>query len=244
MTSKPRCHDAMRPGLLRWIVSLSCVIVAAATAPAGVRCSFQTVRLGAPSGRNKTDTRRAMMARHAPERRFDAAALIRRLLAATCVVALNIILGGAAVGQTTIWDGTVSTDWFDGGNWSTGAVPGAANPVMIDSSTPPPGPTISMHAAIAFNLNLGSTNAGNVTIENGALLNTATISSANPVTDQIGGNSPGTVTVTGSGTNWTNNAGFGAGDIDVGNGDALGTLNIEHRASVSDSTGIVGAAAD
>ena len=41
-----------------------------------------------------------------------------------------------ASGTDAIWLGVVSSDWFDGGNWNTGRVPGDTTDVFIPSGTP------------------------------------------------------------------------------------------------------------
>ena len=149
------------------------------------------------------------------------------LVKATGVVALNIILTGAAFGQTT-WTGAQTTSWFDGGNWSNG-VPTAAANATINTSTLNP-TVVPTGAAEALSINLGSTGTGNLTIESGASLTTST-------NDFIGGSSPGTVTVTGS---WTNKGvPFSDGLITVGSGSAQGTLTISNGGTVNDATGTV-----
>jgi hypothetical protein len=116
----------------------------ATTAALGrLRCSFQTVRPSrAPSGRNKTHARRAVMAQCAPERRFHAAALVQGLVAATGIISLNIIMTGAAFGQliSSQWTGAsvgFPGDWFSSANWSPVGVPTFNNAVTIDAVTPP-----------------------------------------------------------------------------------------------------------
>jgi outer membrane autotransporter protein len=166
----------------------------------------------------------------------------QRLVVATGVVALNIILTGIVFGQTT-WTGNVSSDWLVPGNWSPATVPTAADNVTINTNTPHPTilePLNGVATGAASTLSLGASGAGNLTIQNGASLATGTISTLSAV-DSIGGSSPGTVTVTGSNSNWTNNAPFLVGLTNVGSGNALGMLNIENGASVNNSTGIVAA---
>jgi hypothetical protein len=52
------------------------------------------------------------------------------------VIAVSAVLGSApALGATVTFVGSASTDWFDPLNWSTGAVPGADDEVVIEGSS-------------------------------------------------------------------------------------------------------------
>src|SRR5688500_2905311 len=57
--------------------------------------------------------------------------LKKSVLATACAAAL---LGLAAMpASATEWTGTSSNDWFDAGNWNPSAIPGATDPVVIDT---------------------------------------------------------------------------------------------------------------
>jgi T5SS/PEP-CTERM-associated repeat protein len=181
----------------------------------------------------------------------------QRPVAAIGVFAVNLILAGIALGQTPpqkVWIGDMSSNWFgpntSGANWSPPGIPTAGDAVIINASPNAPiiMPTgsfpVGMANANALSINLGSTATGNLTIQGGATLHTGTPTALpNVLVDYIGGNSPGTVTVTGSGSLWSNISPFPVGGIDIGSGSALGMLNIENGARVEDSVATVAAGA-
>ncbi|WP_415579925.1 T9SS type A sorting domain-containing protein [Flavobacterium longum] len=53
------------------------------------------------------------------------------------------------------WTGTVSTDWFNTGNWASGAIPTASDNVIIPSSAPNQ-PNIGAAGAVCGNINIDS----------------------------------------------------------------------------------------
>ncbi len=70
------------------------------------------------------------------------------------------------IGGTNVWDGSVSNDWFDAGNWSLNYVPIGQNDIVIDGATN--FPSLDQNATVN---NLTITDDGQITIENGITLN-------------------------------------------------------------------------
>jgi hypothetical protein len=135
------------------------------------------------------------MARCAPEQRFHAAALVQRLLATTGIIALNIILPGAAFGQLAPNQWTPAQffpgEWFANGNWSD-RIPTFNSAVTIDAA--PSQPVVANTGAPFF----GSAQAGQITIGANAQLtiandgiltvtNDVTVGSMGTVTEEPGG---------------------------------------------------------
>jgi fibronectin-binding autotransporter adhesin len=149
----------------------------------------------------------------------------RRLaLTGVSVAALTALSAGSAPAQT--WTGGTSNDWTNGANWSTGAAP-TGGAVIIDNGSPSNVVlgVASGATAITGNIRVGSGTAGvatSLTIQNGATLTSGGAST------QIGfgGGGPATVTVTGPGSQWTNN-----GVLVIGNG-STAILNIESGGTV------------
>jgi T5SS/PEP-CTERM-associated repeat protein/autotransporter-associated beta strand protein len=137
----------------------------------------------------------------------------------------------------SVWNGTLSTNWFTGGNWTPAGAPGAADDATIDTITPN-APVVGGGAGLAEAavLTVGLNNTGiTLTVQDARLLRT--------VNGLIGFNaaSSGTVTVTGGNSRWENST-----DMWVGV-DGTGTLNIQNsgrvetlRASVGLSAGSTG----
>ncbi|MCG7506799.1 autotransporter domain-containing protein [Mesorhizobium retamae] len=102
----------------------------------------------------------------------------------------------------TVWLGSNSPNWFEGGNWSTGVVPAATDNVMIDLSNP--GARIAGATALAGTVHVGGT--GLLEIGSGGLLASGS--------GRIGGTpgSSGTIDVSG-GSTWTVSA---VDDIEIG----------------------------
>jgi outer membrane autotransporter protein len=136
-----------------------------------------------------------------------------------------LALPGLALADT--WTGTVSDDWFTGGNWSSG-VP-AANATIIVDTAPNPA-TIDTGAVTASGVSVGTIagSTGSMIIQNGGTLDSSTASIGEAV------NSTGTVMVDGVGSSWQ-----GPDSLSVGNA-GTGTLNIFNGGAVSDQKGYVG----
>jgi T5SS/PEP-CTERM-associated repeat protein/autotransporter-associated beta strand protein/autotransporter passenger strand-loop-strand repeat protein len=123
---------------------------------------------------------------------------------ATSSLAVLVLGAGGAQAQTS-WQGTTSADWFGPTNWSTNAVPTAADKVIVDQGTPNPSPVVGINgtgnAALSNTAVIGDLagTAGTVTVvtTNAALPASWTISGAPPF---IVGFVPGALVVGGSGT--------------------------------------------
>src|SRR4051812_46189963 len=70
--------------------------------------------------------------------------LKRSLIGLVCVIGLLAVPSAASAANSCdagiperTWEGDVSSDWFDGANW-TGGVPGGASDVCTPASTPTP----------------------------------------------------------------------------------------------------------
>lgn len=128
---------------------------------------------------------------------------LRGLLIGALGAALMVLSAGAASAQTAVWTGATSNDWTDGSNWSTGTAPVAGQTVNIGSVAATSsttvlgvgGPMVVPIAAINVGQVVGA--SGALTIQNGSHL-TSTSSSRLAI---VAG-STGTVTVTGSGSQW------------------------------------------
>jgi outer membrane autotransporter protein len=146
----------------------------------------------------------------------------RLVLTSVSVAALTTLSAESAAAQT--WTGATSNDWTVGSNWSAGAVP-AGGAVIIGTSPNVVLGVASRATATTGNIRVGSSTAGeatSLTIQNGAALT----SSGTSLQVGFGGSGPATVTVTGAGSQWTNN-----GVLVIGNA-STGTLNIENGGTV------------
>lgn len=96
--------------------------------------------------------------------------------------------------------GAGSSDWFAAGNWNPGSVPTNQNFTVIDTTTPFP-TVISGLPAHASQVSVGVVGFGALTIQEGGTLTTLPFGGG-----FIGGGlgSNGTVTVTGTGSTWSN----------------------------------------
>jgi fibronectin-binding autotransporter adhesin len=155
----------------------------------------------------------------------------RRLLSSASVFAMALSAGLALpdAARAADWTGATSTDWFTAGNWSTSAVPTAADVVTIDTVTPNPTVVNAANAAALYlYLGSGSLTTGALTISNGG-----TVSST---IGEIGkaATATGTVMITGAGSAWTVGQ-----DIRVGSYGA-GTLTISNGGAVSSYFGYLG----
>ena len=130
------------------------------------------------------------------------------------------------------WTGTVSSDWFNVGNWTAGVptnVPPPGTSVNIDTMTPN-STAITSAGATAFNVNVGQVGTGMLTIRNGGTLTDHAVSiAAFP-------GSQGTAVVSGAGSSWTNSGNFVVGFL------GTGTLTIENGGVVNSQGGFIGLA--
>lgn len=152
-----------------------------------------------------------------------------RLLAGVGLAALVIACALPSTASAQTWTGTTSNDWTVGSNWSTGVVPTAGTTVIMGPSSPNPTVLGVGGAAVGStgDLSVGqSGTSANLTIQNGSTL-TSAYTGANGISIGQSAGSAGTVTVTGTGSQWTLNAGV----LYVGIGGA-GTLNIENGGTV------------
>ena len=155
------------------------------------------------------------------------------------------------------WDGSASTDWTTGANWSGNAVP-VLGAVTINTTTPNSavlgvtGPDAATSGTVTIGTSGGT---GNLTIQNGS-----TLASQTRVSYGATAGSTGVATVTGVGSTWTMNVpvvgnsfrlgSFGAGTLNVRDGGSVavtggmslgfssggrGTLNIESGGTLTTS---------
>jgi hypothetical protein len=123
--------------------------------------------------------RASVRTRNAAARRLHVA-----LLAGT---ALTFVAPSALAQVAQNWNGSVSTDWFNGNNWDSTTPPAAGDSVTIDTVTP--NPTVMTGGTADLNgLNVGFTGTGMLTVNGGAAI---TITNNNVV---IGGDLGGTFT--------------------------------------------------
>ena len=59
----------------------------------------------------------------------------RRVLWLACTALTTVAAPSAHAAD---WTGVVSNDWFTGGNWSAGVVPGGGDLVVVDTTVPNP----------------------------------------------------------------------------------------------------------
>ena len=171
--------------------------------------------------------RRGPLCAFVPERRKTLAAAIqacfgadsRRWLATLCL-SLGMPAAQAVNGN---WNGSVSSDWATAGNWAwSGAVPTAGDDALVSVAT---GNTPIIGSATAAHANTVVVGGGS----NGILTILGTLNSASGL---LGNNlgtptTSGSVTVSGSGANWSN-----SGDLHIGNY-GVGVLNVQGGASLS-----------
>src|SRR4029077_4297800 len=145
--------------------------------------------------------------------------VLSRLLATIALFASSSV---STYAQTN-WTGAFSNGWFNPGNWSAG-VPNALTSANIDTVTPN-STEVRGAGTTALNLSVGVNGIGMLVIQNGGTL-----------TDVLGavGNLPGSlgaVTVSGTGSTWTN-----IGNVVVG-GLGTGTLIIQNGGTVNSGGG-------
>ncbi|MET4307605.1 autotransporter domain-containing protein [Bradyrhizobium sp. RT4b] len=172
----------------------------------------------------------AVVARKRSISRFAAltlAALSRRLLGTSSMVALGLVLATSTPSRATDWTGGTSTDWFTATNWSAG-VPTSAGTAKIDTVAPN-ATVVGATGAQANTVIVGYSDTGTLTIQNGG-----TVSSGLGYLGLFAG-STGTATVDGAGSAWTNSGLFIVGQA------GTGTLTIQNGGAVSSATGYLGA---
>ena len=169
---------------------------------------------------------------------------IRWLLTSSCLVVTPV--------EAADWLSTVSDSWFLAGNWNPATVPTTSNSVTINNGGTA---TINSTGAVARNVILGNTagQSGNIEVSGGSLTltpggyptgsilvgnlgtGTVTVSNGGKVSASstyIAANAAGatgTVTVTGTGSQWS------TGFMDIGSS-GNGTLNVRNGATVDATT--------
>ncbi|WP_249225196.1 hypothetical protein [Tardiphaga alba] len=83
----------------------------------------------------------------------------------------------AAPAGATDWTGSISNDWWDGANWSTGTPPDSAVTANIDT-TSPNAAVLSGSSASVGELSVGVSATGAVTVSNTSLFRTTSILAA------------------------------------------------------------------
>ncbi|MCP4316034.1 MAG: autotransporter domain-containing protein [Hyphomicrobiales bacterium] len=85
-----------------------------------------------------------------------------------------LIAGSMSTAHAQTWDGSASTDWFDGDNWVGNTVPDGTPVDVVVDSTSPNAPTVDDQstngAAEAYKLKVGNSGTGALTVEDGGLL--------------------------------------------------------------------------
>ncbi|HKW28489.1 MAG TPA: hypothetical protein VJT54_04075, partial [Verrucomicrobiae bacterium] len=130
---------------------------------------------------------------------------VRILLPLLCLLVLLKV--GCCSANTFTWNGSVSSDWFNGTNWIPIGVPASADTVNFANGT-----TISFTSPVtrsgAFNWSSGTLSGSPLTIAGGGMLNiTGSVSLLNVLTNA------GTVTMSGAGnlTIYNNNSTYKGG---------------------------------
>jgi outer membrane autotransporter protein len=151
----------------------------------------------------------------------------RRLFRLLVMTVLLAAVSGSVHAQK-IWIGSppqsaISGDWFKAPNWLPSGAPTSADDVTINFAGNPP-PVVGAPGAVALNLTVGLSGTGMLTIQNGGTLTDVLGAVAN-------GAGSGMVTVTGTGSTWTN-----SGTLQVG-AQGAGTLMIQNGGMVSSAGG-------
>jgi fibronectin-binding autotransporter adhesin len=165
-------------------------------------------------------------------RRRTAIAPRRRDTQAALVLATAVVLSIASIparAQDATWTGTKSDYWFDPFNWSNLSLPTGDTDVVIDI-TQPHSPVIGTRDAVVNTIRVGGSGAGMLAISYGGTLT----SNSGDIGSQ---SSESIVTVTGTGSAWTN-----SGDLLVGNA-GTGTLKILDGGFVQSALGSIGSSA-
>jgi T5SS/PEP-CTERM-associated repeat protein/autotransporter-associated beta strand protein len=148
----------------------------------------------------------------------------RRLLGTTALAGLLAALS-ISPGHAVVWTGTLSTDWFNAGNWTPGFVPIDQLPASIQNNSAA-NAIVGNPGAVANSLFVGnSVGSGTLLIQNGGTLVT--------FASFLGSDSnAGVVFVTGPGSTFTSNGGLevgftgtGTGEVFINNGGTLKSTN-------------------
>jgi outer membrane autotransporter protein len=151
------------------------------------------------------------------------------LLATTALISLALLPAAPhSADAQTVWTGAINPGWNTAGNWSTNAVPTAADSVIVDTS----GGTVIISSSVAatYNdlvVNSSATGFGLDVLSGGTLTGAATNGGA--TIGQSAG-STAQMAVYGAGSTWT----IPNGQLIVG-GDGTGTLLIHSSGAVSAS---------
>jgi hypothetical protein len=136
------------------------------------------------------------------------------------------------------WTGNVSTDWATGGNWDTGLVPGAADPVTIGTATR--NPILSAATTIAsLTLNTGGNLQLNANLQvNGSVLTGGTVNLASNATLTVNNgsftfNSGAAISTTGT----VAMTGTAAANLSPGTGASLPKITISNTGGVTTTGG-------
>lgn len=178
----------------------------------------------------------------------------RRFAVAVCLLS-STALTPAHAASPNQWTGTISTDWADAGNWSSGSVPRLnVDAVEIDVTRQS---VVETAGASANQIIVGKDNSGTLLVRSGQLLNISEASASSLVVGQNGG-SHGFVGISGVGSQITaggivNIGGHGTGILEVTNagqligGDEIevgnfgvGSLNIQSGGRVSSTKANIG----
>jgi outer membrane autotransporter protein len=151
------------------------------------------------------------------------------LLGSASGIALAILMSSPAASQT--WTGANSTDWTDSGNW-VGGVPSNG---LVTITTTTPNPTVlgvgGAEAATSNAVNVGvGGGTGDLTIQNGSVL---TSTATNLVFIGQNPGSTGSLTVTGSGSQWNVLGAPGINSVHLGGEGGTGTLQVINGATAS-----------
>jgi outer membrane autotransporter protein len=143
------------------------------------------------------------------------------------------LMAGPAQAQQTSWTGANSPDWSYPGNWTNG-VPSPGDIVVLNAITPH-GPNIGPGVVgKALDLRVGASTAGTLVVLGSGDLESGTAS--------VGDSAFGVVTVTDSGSTWTNSSYLfvgehGTGRLNIKDG---GTVTTDGNASIGRDSGSVG----
>jgi len=145
------------------------------------------------------------------------------------LLASTALLAAPAVRAQTVWTGAVSSDWFTAGNWTPGAVPGAATNVVINSAIPNP-TVVGATGAKAATVIVGDGASGRLTIQ--------TVGSLDCGSCRVGfkAGANGTITINGAGSTLVSN------NVTVGVSGG-GTLHVEAGGAVNSFVTVLGLAA-
>ena len=144
----------------------------------------------------------------------------KRLLMAAPLAAVLASAGAYAAD----WNAPTG-DWFTPGNWSTNAVPSAANQVTINNGGTA---QVQSAAAAAGATYVGTTGSGTLAISGGGVLNGA----YSYIGKNAGGS--GAVTVEGAGSSWSSGSHLYVGEY------GSGTLSISHGGTLSSAQSLIG----